>query len=133
MFEAVPLRKSGKGRGQWPLPFFYFAMLLHGERALVCLFPIRSQCIALHAIKNHPWTRSPGVVFYGSNAQDFAVPISRSTFCRVWRRNTALKVRETSSATGKATQTSSSRPVRDSSHATGSSTTSCRPTEMIRL
>ena len=41
----------------------------------------------------------------------------------VRRRKIVLRVKDITSAMGKAHHTSSSRPVRDSSHATGSNTT----------
>ena len=44
----------------------------------------------------------------------------------VLRRKMELRVKDISSAMGKASQTRSRLPVRESSHAAGSSTTSCR-------
>ena len=51
----------------------------------------------------------------------------------VRRRKMTLRVKDMTSAMGKAHHTSSNCPVRDSSHATGSSTTSWRHTETMRL
>ena len=50
--------------------------------------------------------------------------MARSAMRRVLRRKMALRVRDMSSAMGKASQTRVRLPVWDSSHATGSRTTS---------
>ena len=62
-----------------------------------------------------------------------AAPTLASAARSVCRRKMAVRVRLTTSAMGKLSHTSSSRPLRERRYAAGSSTTSCRQTETTRL
>ena len=133
MSVYVRHKLNGVGRGDW------LAMRKEGiggsdSSVILGLNPFASEMeLWMDKVGSMPEKPASEAMRLGNELEDYvARRFCEETGKKVRRRKMMLRVRDISSAMGKAVHTSSSRPVWASSHATGSSTTSCRATETIR-